>query len=218
MVLLEPQSLREALLDWIPFLEEAFASKVTSISEDDSSKRGRESPEEQKVLDENWEMDQCNELMDKEQSPVLRTNTNQERRNILNEDPREELSSNKPIDNTLCKTKAETETVFSQSFRTYPPFFIAQDLQKDLTELTTLCFELSIYQPLQVNGKQCVQLEASLACRFIKDYFFLLNLERLKQYIVTCYNDYPSVWETYVKGLKGNYFGRSCVFSVLFHF
>uniref|UniRef100_A0A674KGJ3 Hermansky-Pudlak syndrome 5 protein homolog n=1 Tax=Terrapene triunguis TaxID=2587831 RepID=A0A674KGJ3_9SAUR len=93
-------------------------------------------------------------------------------------------------------------------FQVYPPCLIARDIQKDLVELTTLCFELNVFPCENGNAKesaeQDLQLTVSwvLACRFIKDYFFLLDLKRLKRCITINYTSSPSVWETYIEGLK----------------
>uniref|UniRef100_A0A8C0GEQ1 Hermansky-Pudlak syndrome 5 protein homolog n=1 Tax=Chelonoidis abingdonii TaxID=106734 RepID=A0A8C0GEQ1_CHEAB len=93
-------------------------------------------------------------------------------------------------------------------FQVYPPYLIARDIQKDLVELTTLCFELNVFPCKNGNAKenaeQDLQLTVSwvLACQFIKDYFFLLDLKRLKRCITINYASSTSVWETYIEGLK----------------
>jgi hypothetical protein len=43
-----------------------------------------------------------------------------------------------------------------------------------------------------------------LACQFLKKYFFLLDLKRAKESIKLSYAKSPCVWETFIKGLKGN--------------
>ncbi|XP_053128529.1 BLOC-2 complex member HPS5 [Hemicordylus capensis] len=213
LVLLQPQCLREVLLDWLPFLEEAFGFKAASISNDDSSQSSVPlQPEEHQIFEANLEMDQCSKLVDKEERPVLRMNNenscvNKEEGNVLEENA--ESARNNQTDKILCKKPASSETAFNQSLRINPPCLIAQDIQKDLVELTTLCFELNVYKCSEINDEQSVHPEASsaetssaLACKFIKDYFFLLDLERLKKCIITCHSNHPSVWETYVEGLK----------------
>uniref|UniRef100_A0A8C7E3D3 Hermansky-Pudlak syndrome 5 protein homolog n=1 Tax=Naja naja TaxID=35670 RepID=A0A8C7E3D3_NAJNA len=97
-----------------------------------------------------------------------------------------------------------TETIFNQRYQINPPFLIAQNIKKDLTELTTLCFELNVYESSQVNNEPGVLPDGScaLASKFIRDYFFLLDLERLKRCIITCHNNHPKVWDVYMEGLK----------------
>ncbi|XP_054826717.1 BLOC-2 complex member HPS5 [Eublepharis macularius] len=209
LILLEPQCLREVLLYWLPFLEDAFGFKVASISENSSYKTDEElplHPEGQQVFEENIGID--SDLTEEEQRPVSRTNDendaiNNEQEGTLDRNAREGSSSNNQIDKMLYQ-KTDEETAFSQSFQIYSPHFIAQDMKKDLIELTTLCFELNVYEHLQVNNEQCMQPETScaLTCQFIKDYFFLLDLERLKQCIIVSHSDHPQIWETYVEGLK----------------
>ncbi|KAK9410060.1 Hermansky-Pudlak syndrome 5 protein like [Crotalus adamanteus] len=36
----------------------------------------------------------------------------------------------------------------------------------------------------------------------VLDYFFILDLERLKRCIINCHNNHPEVWDTYMEGLK----------------
>ncbi|KAJ6665040.1 hypothetical protein lerEdw1_005271 [Lerista edwardsae] len=206
LVLLQPHCLRKVLLGWIPFLEEAFRFKTpASVSDDGSSKTGIEmtlQSEEYQVFEENFEMNQKSKLVDKDERHVLRPinedNYVNEPGNTLEENTGS--NSNNQIDKTLCRKPAMSETSFNHSLLSP----IAQDFQKDLIELTTLCFELNVYECSRVNDAHYVQPEAScaLACRFIKVYFFLLDLERLKTCIITYHSDYPKVWETYIEGLK----------------
>ncbi|XP_061466203.1 BLOC-2 complex member HPS5 isoform X2 [Rhineura floridana] len=209
LVLLQPQCLRAVLLDWIPFLEDVFGFKAAASLEDNSSKIGKEMPlqsEEQQVFGENVEMDRHNELVDKEQLPVLRTNcenngVNKGQKDTWKENTRS--NTNSQVDKILSK-QTKSEATSNQSRQIYSPCFIPQNIQKDLVELTTLCFELNVYEYSQINGEQCIQPEVShaLACRFIKDYFFLLDVERLKKCIITCHSNHPKVWETYVERIK----------------
>ncbi|XP_033009915.1 Hermansky-Pudlak syndrome 5 protein isoform X2 [Lacerta agilis] len=209
LVLLQPQYLRAVLLNWIPFLEKTFRFEASAILDESSSKIDKEmplQPEEQQVFQENVEMPHHDECADMEQLLVLRTNYENDDVNKEQEDAWEENTkpnSSSHIDEILSK-HPKSETTFNHSFQIYSPCFIPENIQKDLVELATLCFELNVYEYSQINGEQCVQPEDSdaLACRFIKDYFCLLDLERLKQCIITCHSNHPRVWETYVEGLK----------------
>ncbi|XP_044281994.1 Hermansky-Pudlak syndrome 5 protein isoform X2 [Varanus komodoensis] len=207
LVLLQPQCLRTVLLDWVPFLEEAFRFKAVANLDDSLSKLDREmplQPEEEHVFEENVEPDQHNELAVEEQKPSLTTNCEnaapEQQEDILEEN----TESSNQINKILCNQISRSEIDLNQSFQICPPCFIAQNIQKDLVELTTLCFESNIYEYSQINGEQGAQPEDScaLACRFIKDYFFLLDLERLKKCILTYHSNHPKVWETYMEGLK----------------
>lgn len=209
------------MLSWIPVLEDAFRIKAPSISEDSSYKSDGESPSHpkvQQVFEENTGAD--GDRTEEEQRPVSRTNnesvaaTNKEG-GPLDGNTREGSSSDNSIDRTFDKTPGRQEGAFSQSFQIVSPCFIEEDMKKDLVELTTLCFELKVYELLQVNNGQHMQQDASctLTCQFIKDYFFLLDLERLKQCIIASHSSHPQIWETYMEGLKGNQRGEVCVFK-----
>nr|XP_056707603.1 BLOC-2 complex member HPS5 [Euleptes europaea] len=210
LILLEPQCLMEVLLNWIPFLEDAFGIKVPSISEDSSCKTDEESPlhpEVQQVFEDSMGTD--SDLTEDDQRPVSRTNNendavNNKQGGTSDGNTREGSSRNNQIDKMLYQKEDRRETAFSQSFQSYSPCFIAQNMKKDLVELTTLCFELKVYERIQVNNEQHVQPDTScaLTCQFIKDYFFLLDLERLKQCIIISHSNHPQIWETYVEGLK----------------
>uniref|UniRef100_A0A8D0C6Q9 Hermansky-Pudlak syndrome 5 protein homolog n=1 Tax=Salvator merianae TaxID=96440 RepID=A0A8D0C6Q9_SALMN len=212
-VLLQPPCLRAVLLDWIPFLEDAFAIRAV-VLDDRPSKTDTNlplHPGEQHTLEESVHIDKCCEITEKEQIPILKTSCENDSVNKAQEDTLEEnisSSSNDQVDKISSKQTAGSEGPFNQSVQISSPYCIAQDIQKDLTELTTLCFELKIYECLQVNSVQCTHPEAAceLACRFIKDYFFLLDLERLKKCIINCHSVHPKVWEAYVEGLKINKF------------
>ncbi|XP_015272770.1 PREDICTED: Hermansky-Pudlak syndrome 5 protein [Gekko japonicus] len=210
LILLEPYCLREVLLHWIPFLEDAFGIKVPSVSEDSSYKTDGESPlhpEVQQILEENVGTD--SDLTEEEQRPVSRSSNgndsvNSKQGGTLDGNTKEGSSSVNQTATMLYQKNDRREGAFSQPFQIVSPCFIEQDMKKDLVELTTLCFELKVYEHLQVNQEQSVQPDAScaLTCQFIKDYFFLLDLERLKQCIIISHSSHPQIWETYIEGLK----------------
>ncbi|XP_048342877.1 Hermansky-Pudlak syndrome 5 protein isoform X2 [Sphaerodactylus townsendi] len=210
LILLEPQCLMEVLLNWIPFLEDAFGIKVPSISEGNSYKTDEELPsypEVHHVFEENMGTDSY--LIEDNQRPVLRTinendAVNNKQGSTSDGNTREESRSSNQIDRMLYKKDDRQETASSQSFQIYSPCFVVQDMKRDLVELTTLCFELKVYEHIHINNEQHMQPDTSctLACQFIKDYFFLLDLERLKQCIIISHSNHPKIWETYVEGLK----------------
>lgn len=104
---------------------------------------------------------------------------------------------------SLCESSAD-------SFRVHSPCTIANSLQKDLVELTTLCLELNVLTSAvdsvggHVEGALQQLSPEILAGRFLRKYFFLLDLKRAKESIKLAY-DSPCVWDTFVDGLKGNY-------------
>lgn len=199
------------MLDWIPFLEEACGLKAAVILNNETTEGDKEmplQPSEDRTFQENVLKDQHNEPEDKELNTVLEVNGESENPNIVQGETWEENTNsvtNYNAGNIQYEQPLRTDTVFNQPYQINPPFFIAQNIKKDLTELATLCFELNIYESLQVNNEPCVLPDGScvLASKFIRDYFFLLDLERLKRCIINCHNNHPEVWDIYMEGLKG---------------
>ncbi|XP_044872104.1 Hermansky-Pudlak syndrome 5 protein isoform X2 [Mauremys mutica] len=200
LVLLEPQCLRGVLHEWFSYLEETFGFKEPSFSDDCLSIKEDKNvlaEEQSEVLEENIEPDQHSEdHVGKGQTDALQGNIGQDQ------------TSEAHFGREVCENDASSKGASDHVFQVYPPCLIARDIQKDLVELTTLCFELNVFPCKNGNVKesaeQDLQLTVSwvLACQFIKDYFFLLDLKRLKRCITINYTSSPSVWETYIEGLK----------------
>ncbi|XP_026524098.1 Hermansky-Pudlak syndrome 5 protein isoform X2 [Notechis scutatus] len=207
LVLLQPQSLKAILLDWIPFLEETCGLKSTVILNNEITEGNKEMPfqAEDKTFQENAL--KHNEPKNIEVNTVLGINGESENPNTVQDETWEENTNsviNYYADNVPHEQSLRTETIFNQHYQINPPFLIAQNIKKDLTELTTLCFELNVYESSQVNNEPGVLPDGScaLASKFIRDYFFLLDLERLKRCIITCHNNHSEVWDVYMEGLK----------------
>ncbi|XP_009571739.1 PREDICTED: Hermansky-Pudlak syndrome 5 protein, partial [Fulmarus glacialis] len=196
LVLLEPQSMRRVLREWLIYLEEKFGSKEHSASSIKKSKTVC-AGEERAVLQENVRLDPTDrDPADKEQSSILEDCTEQEN------------TDETCLSKTICENSTDLKGPLDCCFQVSPPCVIEPDVQKDLVELTTLCFELRVFSC--GNGKAEESSDGSLpraalwtlACRFMRSYFFLLDLKRLKQCIITMYATSPNVWETYIAGLK----------------
>ncbi|KAM4617154.1 BLOC-2 complex member HPS5 isoform 1-T2 [Discoglossus pictus] len=82
------------------------------------------------------------------------------------------------------------------------PYLIEDPLQKDLTQLTMLCLEFKVFASEMYTLDPLSSGLDTLACSFIQNYFFLLDLKRLKRCIVFSYNDYPIVWKTFIQCLQ----------------
>nr|XP_033784055.1 Hermansky-Pudlak syndrome 5 protein isoform X2 [Geotrypetes seraphini] len=88
------------------------------------------------------------------------------------------------------------------TFQVYSPCVVPKEIQEDLAQLTALCLELKIFAN---KSGDCAEQAADvtvLTCHFIRTHFFLLDLKRLKRCIAVVYQDSPTVWETYIQGLK----------------
>ncbi|KAM7164126.1 BLOC-2 complex member HPS5 isoform 3-T3 [Macrochelys suwanniensis] len=200
LILLEPQCLRGVLQEWCLYLEETFGFKEPSFSDDCLSiKKDKNvlAEEQSEVLEENIELDQHSEdHVGKGQTDALQGITGQDQ------------ATEAHFGTEVCENDANSKGAPDHVFQVYPPCLITRDILKDLVELTTLCFELNVFScengNAEESAEQDLQLTMSwvLACRFIKDYFFLLDLKRLRRCITINYTGSPSVWETYIEGLK----------------
>ncbi|NWX47649.1 HPS5 protein, partial [Steatornis caripensis] len=196
LVLLEPQCMRRVLQEWLTYLEEKFGSKEHPVSS--IKKRQTVCAEEERAfLEENPRLDPSDgDPADKEQSTILEDCTEKEN------------TDETYVCKTMCENTADLKGPLHCCFQVSPPCVIEPDVQKDLVELTTLCFELRVFScgngEAEENSDGSLPLAASwtLACRFMRNYFFLLDLKRLKQCIITMYATSPDVWETYITGLK----------------
>ncbi|NWX15002.1 HPS5 protein, partial [Aegotheles bennettii] len=196
MVLLEPQHMRRVLREWLIYLEEKFGSKEYSASSVKKSKSVC-AEEERAVLEENLRMDPTDrDPADKEQCSTLESYTEKEN------------TDETSVSKTTCKNSTDLKEPLDCCFQVAPPCVIEPDVQKDLVELTTLCFELRVFScgngetEDSSDGSPPAAALWTLACRFMRSYFFLLDLKRVKQCIITMYATTPNVWETYVAGLK----------------
>ncbi|XP_055437277.1 BLOC-2 complex member HPS5 isoform X2 [Bubalus kerabau] len=187
LVLFEPKSLRMVLREWLSLLEKTFAMKdFSGISDTGSS--SVESNQDMQLLDES-------------------------RKGILDEEyekeERDSSGNEETIDQTACESvNSLREPLDDDVFQICSPWSIADSLQKDLAELTTLCLELSVLnseiKSASGHGDHTLQqcsLEV-LTCQFLKKYFFLLDLKRAKESIKLSYPKSPCVWDTFIEGLK----------------
>ncbi|XP_054054313.1 BLOC-2 complex member HPS5 isoform X3 [Rissa tridactyla] len=196
LVLLEPQCMRRVLQEWLIYLEEKFGSKEHSASSIKKSKTVCVE-EEREVLEENPRLDPTDgDPSDKEQSSILKDCSEKEN------------TDDTCVSKNMCENSTDLKGPLDSCFQVSPPCVIEPDVQKDLVELTTLCFELRVFScgngEAEESSDGSLPLSASwtLACRFMRSYFFLLDLKRLKQCIITMYSTIPNVWETYIAGLK----------------
>lgn len=189
LVLFEPKSLRTVLREWLSQLEKTFASKdVAGVSSTSS-------------LPMKLNLD-------------VHVLTESEER-VLGEDSEEEkgnsLGIEEPGGHIACESVSSFSEPLGDFFRVCSPYTIANSLQKDLVELTTLCLELNVLTSVveSIGGhvdRALQQLSPEiLACHFLKKYFFLLDLKRARESIKLSYTNNPCVWDTFVEGLKGNY-------------
>ncbi|NXJ61098.1 HPS5 protein, partial [Rostratula benghalensis] len=196
LVLLEPQCMRRVLEDWLIHLEEKFGCKDHSAA---SAKKSKTvcAEEERVVLEENLQLDSTDgDPADKEQSSILKDCSEKEN------------TEDTCVRKSMCENSTDLKGPSDCCFQVSSPCVIEPDVQKDLVELTTLCFELCVFScgngeaELSSDGSLPLATSWTLACRFMRSYFFLLDLKRVKQCIITMHAASPNVWETYIAGLK----------------
>lgn len=186
MVLFESKSLRMTLQEWLSQLEKTFAMKdFSGIS--DTGTSSMTSNQDVLLLDES-------------------------KKGILDEDNEKENGHSLGNEETVNQTAHESVNSLREPsddvFRVCSPCHIANGLQKDLAELTTLCLELNVLnsEVRSTSGhvdhtlQQCTP--EILACQFLKKYFFLLDLKRAKESIKLSYTNSSCVWDTFIEGLK----------------
>ncbi|KAI5276284.1 BLOC-2 complex member HPS5 isoform X1 [Manis pentadactyla] len=183
LVLFEPKSLRMVLQEWLSQLEETFAMKdFSGISDTGNSSMTLN----QDVL-----------LFDASKKEMLDEDNEKEERDSSGHE--------ETVDQTACEPVNSLRELLDDFFQVCSPCSIANGLQKELAELTTLCLELKVLS-LEIKSTSghvdhTLQIEI-LACQFLKKYFFLLDLKRAKESIKLSYTDSPSVWDTFIEGLK----------------
>ncbi|XP_068872998.1 BLOC-2 complex member HPS5 [Aphelocoma coerulescens] len=196
LVLLEPQCMRRVLQEWLVYLEEKFSSKEHSALAVKKSKTLC-AEEQRAVLQENLQVAPAGRhAVDKEQSGVLE--------DCIEKKNTDETCASK----TMCENGTDWREPPGCSFQVSPLCVIEPDVLKDLVELTTLCFELCVFSCGSGEAEESSEgslppaASGTLACRFMQSYFFLLDLKRVKQCIITTCATSPNVWETYIAGLK----------------
>ncbi|XP_074128643.1 BLOC-2 complex member HPS5 isoform X1 [Sminthopsis crassicaudata] len=181
-VLFQPTSLRLVLQEWLLHLEKTFAMKDDLIISE--------------TVNSNVKTNQDMTLLDESKKEILEASIGQEQNNCSDSENSVGTITNEPVN--------FSREMSDDLFRIHVPCFIENSLQKDLAELTTLCLELGVFSSnvTCVNMDQDIQQTWIPACQFIKKYFFLLDLERVKHCAKIRYSDDPRVWDTYVEGLK----------------
>ncbi|XP_038620892.1 Hermansky-Pudlak syndrome 5 protein [Tachyglossus aculeatus] len=229
LVVFEPASLREALREWLVCLEKTFDPKEISRLAQEEQKEEEEEEEESDSLGKKgrktFDPKEISRLAQEEQKEE---EEEEEESDSLGKKGREESlprESQSTIlasglgQNPSCsedpggKGARETagdleEASRSRCFRVSSPCFIDEDVRRDLGQLASLCLELNVSTAESGwtggPGDRASQSPAPWppACQFIQNFFFLLDLKRVKQCVRTSYADNPRVWETYVDGLK----------------
>ncbi|XP_006892090.1 PREDICTED: Hermansky-Pudlak syndrome 5 protein [Elephantulus edwardii] len=186
LVLFEPKSLRMVLQNWLLHLEKSFVVKDFSGISETSNCSVKST---QDVL-----------LLKESKKGLLDDGSEKEKRDSVDN----EKTADQPASESVHSPGEPSDDIF----QICSPGIIANGLQNDLAELTTLCLELNVLNSKSecTNGhvdrimQQC-SLDI-LACQFLKKYFFLLDLKRAKESIKLTYTNSSCVWDTFIGGLK----------------
>ncbi|NXH60279.1 HPS5 protein, partial [Rhabdornis inornatus] len=195
LVLLEPQCMRRVLQEWLVYLEEKFSKEHSALSVKKSKIVC--AGEQRAILEENLHV-----------APADRDPVDKEQNGILEDCIEKENTDETCASKTMCENGTDVTGPLSCGFQVSPPCAIEADVLKDLVELSTLCFELRVFSSGSGEAEESSDTSlppaasGTLACRFMRSFFFLLDLKRVKQCIITTCATSPHVWETYIAGLK----------------
>uniref|UniRef100_A0A667ZZA1 Hermansky-Pudlak syndrome 5 protein homolog n=1 Tax=Myripristis murdjan TaxID=586833 RepID=A0A667ZZA1_9TELE len=195
LVLLEPACLRETLLEWLPVLERILGPEELGSADRDHSNMDGQG-------EEKWEKDNASACSEQLQES-----------SCLSEEPMESVTEEKTEDlrekddlsenHLLCQSSEKVPVVSNgtppQPLRVVSPRPLPSDLLADLTQLATLYLELSCF------GNQDDQRgDGAVGCTtFLRQYFFLLDQERVRRMCLLCYQEQPEVQSSFIKAMLG---------------
>lgn len=188
--------MRRVLREWLVHLEEKFSKEHSALSVKESKTVCAE--EQRAILEEKLQM-----------APAYRDPVDKEQSGNLEDCIEKEKTDETCVSKTVCENGTDVSGPLGCGFQLSPPCAIEPDVLKDLVELSTLCFELRVFSCGSAEAEESFDTSlppaasGTLACRFMRSYFFLLDLKRVKQCIITMCATTPHVWETYIAGLKG---------------
>lgn len=188
--------MRRVLQEWLVYLEEKFSKEHSAVSVNKSKAVSAE--DQRAVLEETLQV-----------ASADRDPAHKEQSGILEDCIEKENTDETCVSKTMCENGTDVTGPLGCGFRVSSPCVMEPDVLKDLVELTTLCFELRVFSGGSAEAEESSEgslppaASGTLACRFMQSYFFLLDLKRVKQCIITTCATSPNVWETYIAGLKG---------------
>lgn len=180
-MLLDPASLTEALLDWLPVLERVLGP-LEATADGDSHV---DVPGEEK-----WD-GEGPALCSEPEGSILTFNKITE--NVTEEEKKENSDDfrGKEDQKSCVSNWTNPEPV-----RLEPPRPVQTDLLSDLTQLATLYAELSCFRKLLT--------EPGLGCTsFLRRYFFLLDQERVRRTCLLCYQEQPELQSSFMEAMLG---------------
>lgn len=187
LVLLDPISLGQALLEWLQVLERILGPvELKSAAASDSNMDG---PGE-----ERWETDYLNTCSDQQEGPTS-----------LSEEPTdvtEKKDAPKPEEKEgQCENQLMLDSTKNSAsngsppepIRVVSPKPVPSDLLVNLTELATLYAELSCFRKQNEQALECTT--------FLRRYFFLLDQERVRRMCLLCYQEQPELMSSFTEAM-----------------
>nr|XP_020479199.1 Hermansky-Pudlak syndrome 5 protein isoform X1 [Monopterus albus] len=187
LILLDPVSLGETLLEWLSVLERILGpAELSSAAVTDSNLAGSG--------EERGESDYLNSCSDQqeESSCSSREPAEGDTEDKKGESPefREEEDQHYSI-KTEPKLSNESPP---EPVRVLSPKPVPSDLLANLTQLATLYAELSCFQnPVDEKALRCTT--------FLHRYFFLLDQERMRRTCLLCYQEQPQVQSSFTEAM-----------------
>lgn len=183
LVLLDPVSLEETLLEWLPVLE-----KVLGPIEVELTGSGSESN---------------NSAMTDDGETLSSFTERQEGQKLSKQDLHcsgDHGEENSHRDSEQRADHEEKDADVSNGFHTEPirlnaPKSVPSDLLGSLCQLAMLYTEHSCFGKLQ--SKYTVG-----CCTFLRRYFFLLDLERVRKMCLLCYKDQPDIQNSFTEAMQ----------------
>ncbi|KAM3609547.1 uncharacterized protein V6R79_016681 [Siganus canaliculatus] len=184
LVLLDPVSLREVLLEWLPVLERVLGPVETEApTADDSLVDG--------PVEERLERDDLNPCSEPQDQPTCVSGEPTE--NIPEVESKEE-SPQRGEKEDQCESKVSNGSP-PEPVRAVSPKPMPSDLLANLTQLATLYTELSCFRR-QESG------EAPGCSTFLRRYFFLLDKERMRRMCLLCHQEQPEVQSSFTEAMR----------------
>ncbi|TWW75977.1 Hermansky-Pudlak syndrome 5 protein [Takifugu flavidus] len=179
LVLLDPASLTEALLDWLPALERILGPvEATAAVDSHVDVPG----------DEKWDGGDLASCSEPEESFLT---FNKITENVTEEEKKENSDDFRGREDQKSSVSNWTNP---EPVRLEPPRPIQTDLLSDLTQLATLYAELSCFRKLLT--------EQGLGCTsFLRRYFFLLDQERVRRMCLLCYQEQPEAQRSFMEAM-----------------
>ncbi|KAF3688743.1 Hermansky-Pudlak syndrome 5 protein [Channa argus] len=185
LVLLDPVSLGEALLEWLPVLERILGpSELWSAAAGDLNTGG---PGEERL-----ESDYLH--LSSEQLDVSACTSGEAADNTQEKEEEPPEFEEKMHQCDFPQKDEGSNVSHPEPVRVVSPKPVPPDLLTNLTQLATLYTELNCF-------RQHVDEKALGCTTFLRRYFFLLDQERIRRMCLLCYQQHPDVQSSFIEAM-----------------